>query len=54
MVRFKNRFWVNSEPVSVYRNLNKKGKWYSIKQKGLVVAHTENIHMYDCKFIVNK
>lgn len=43
------------KPVLVYRNLNLRGKkFYSIVQNGRVVAHTTQIMLGDCKFIVRK
>lgn len=50
---FKGRTIDISKPILVYRNLNKKGKWYSVKQNGLVVAHTTAICVRNVKFIVN-
>ena len=41
-----------TKPVLVYRNLTKK--CWSIKQKGLVVAHTNNIILKDAICIVNQ
>lgn len=41
-----------SKPVKVYRNLH-KGCW-SIKQNGLVKAHSDDIHLYNCEFLVNE
>ncbi len=41
-----------SKPVKLYRNLH-KGCW-SIKQNGLVKAHSDEINLYDCKFLVNE
>ena len=41
-----------SKPVKVYRNLH-KGCW-SVKQNGLVKAHSDEINLYDCSFLVNE
>jgi hypothetical protein len=41
-----------SKPVKVYRNLH-KGCW-SVKQNGLVKAHSDKINLYDCSFLVNE
>tara|TARA_B100001564_G_C20653113_1_gene677847 strand:- start:995 stop:1369 length:375 start_codon:yes stop_codon:yes gene_type:complete len=41
-----------SKPVKVYRNLH-KGCW-SIKQNGLVKAHSDEINLFDCDFLVNE
>jgi len=34
--------------------LNRPGQVYSIKQGGLVVAHTESIKLHDCQLVVNQ
>jgi len=41
-----------SKPVKVYRNLH-KGCW-SIKQNGLVKAHSDEINLFKCEFLVNE
>lgn len=41
-----------SKPVKVYRNLH-KGCW-SIKQNGLVKAHSDEVNLFDCEFLVNE
>lgn len=51
---FKDREIDFYKPVMVYRNLNRKGKVYSIKQNGLVVAHTTCLTMSNCEFKVNQ
>ena len=51
---YKGRIIDYTKEVEVYRCLNRKGKIYSIRQGGKVVAHTEAITLKDCKFIVNK
>lgn len=51
---FKGRTIDTEKPIDVYRNLNRKGKVYSIRQNGKVVAHTTAICLRDCVFIVNK
>lgn len=51
---FKKRKLDFDEPVHIYRNLNRKGRVFSIKQKGLVVAHTEYFVLKDCSFIIQK
>jgi hypothetical protein len=40
------------EPVDVYRNVNKKGVVYSIRQGGYVVAHATEITLLNAEFIV--
>ena len=42
----------HSKPVKVYRNLH-KGCW-SIKQNGLVKAHSDEVNLFDCNFLVNE
>lgn len=42
------------EPVEVYRNLKKKGVWYSIRQHGYVVAHADELCLVNAEFIVQK
>jgi hypothetical protein len=51
---FKGRTINKLLPIIVYRNLTKKGRWYSIKQKGQVVAHAQALCIRDCEFIVNE
>ena len=47
------RYYIDySKPVKVYRNLH-KGCW-SVKQNGLVKAHSDKINLYDCSFLVNE
>ena len=41
-----------SVAYQAYRNLNKPG-FFSIRQKGLVVAYEKQMVMYDCKFHVS-
>jgi hypothetical protein len=53
-VPFKGRILLSDEPIIVYRNLNRKGKVYSIKQGNWVVGHATNLVMHDCEFVVNK
>jgi hypothetical protein len=52
---FKNRKIDYSKPVYCYRNTHcKNEKVYSIKQGGRVVAHTRQIMLKDCEFIINE
>ena len=51
---YKNRIIEIGKPVQVYRNLQRKGRWYSIRQNGLVVAHSTSLYLLDCKFVVNQ
>jgi len=48
MTPFKNRTIDRKQPVEVYRNLHRGG--YSIRQGGLVVAHSKDIVIKDCTF----
>lgn len=51
---FKNRTIDLELPIRVFRNLTKRGVWYSIQQKGLTVAHAERICISDAEFVVNQ
>lgn len=50
---YKSRTINIDKPVSIYRNLLKKGVVYSIKQNGYVVAHTTSLTLSDCVCKVN-
>lgn len=54
IINYKNRKINYNEPVEVYRNLNKKGRWYSIRQNGLVVAHCTSCTLKNCTFHVSQ
>ncbi len=43
-----------SQVVEVYRNVNKKGVTYSIRQNGYVVAHADELTILNAEFIVQK
>lgn len=43
-----------SKPVDVYRNLNKSGVWYSIRQDGRVIAHAQTVVLINVKFVVGE
>lgn len=51
---FKGRTIDTDKPIEVYRNLNRKGKVYSIRQDGKVVAHTTAIVLGSVEFVVNE
>ena len=51
IIYFKNREIDWSQPVVVYRNLNRGG--FSIKQKNLVVAHAEGFFLKDSIFVIS-
>lgn len=53
VIPFKGRTIDYNKPIEVYRNLNKKGKCYSVRQGLLVVAHTTAICISDPEFIIN-
>lgn len=53
IVIYKDREINFHKPVYIYRNLTRKGVWYSIKQGGQVKAHALQVHLVDCEFIVN-
>lgn len=43
-----------SQTVEVYRNINKKGITYSIRQNGYVVAHATALTLLNAEFVVQK
>jgi hypothetical protein len=51
---FKGRVPDLNKKVRVYRNLTKKGVFYSIKQNGLVVGSTDCIKLRNVVFTVSK
>jgi hypothetical protein len=51
---FKNRHLDYNRPVTVYRNIHKKGKVFSVKQLGRVIGHATQLTLIDCTFHVNK
>lgn len=51
---FKNRTIDLEEPIRIFRNLTKKGVWYSIQQNKLTVAHAKRLCIRNCKFVVNQ
>lgn len=51
---YKKRTIRPSQPVEVYRNVNKKDVWYSVRQFGKVVAHVTEISLRDCAFVVQE
>lgn len=55
---FRGRKLDVKKPVQVYRNLQRRdGVWYSVRQGGLVVAHTRGIMLSgakDCRFVVQQ
>lgn len=53
---FKGRNVLPGQKVEVYRNLNKPGVTYSIRDNktGLVLGHGSNLLLSRCKFIVNQ
>lgn len=54
VVPYKGRKINLDKPVDVYRCLNRRdGKWYSIRQDGLVVAHARALMLTDAKFKIN-
>lgn len=56
LIRYKDRLVDYDKPVQIYRNLNgwRQGLDYSVRQGGLVVAHTRSLTLRDCKFYVSK
>lgn len=53
ITNYKGRQIDYYSPVYVYRNLNSKKLSYSIRQKGLVVAHSDALTLRDAEFIVS-
>lgn len=53
MISFKNRILDYSAPVEIYRCLNRKDVIFSVRQNGLVIAHTSEIVLKYCELIVN-
>lgn len=53
VVPYKRRKIVYGHKVQVYKNLHKPG-WYSVRQRGKVVAHAATISLRDVRFHVNK
>jgi len=53
IISFKGRTLNAEKPIHVYRNLNRSGKVYSIRQQGVVVGHTTAICLRQCTFVVN-
>lgn len=51
---YKGRSIDVSKPIRVYRNLTKKGKWYSVVQNRLTIAHSTAICIRNAKFVVNE
>lgn len=54
VVSYKDRILDVTKPLKLYRNLTKKGTWYSLIQDGKTVAHTNAICLRDCTFHVNE
>lgn len=52
IIPYKGRKIATHRYVRIYRNLN--GGNYSIKQDEQVVAHTPQIMLHDCKFLVSE
>lgn len=49
---YKDRIFDCDKPIKVYRNITRKK--YSIVQDNKVVAHADQLMMFDCEFIVNE
>lgn len=54
IIPYKDRQLDKDQPIRVYRNLTKKGVWYSLVQKGKTVAHSSAICLKECTFHVNE
>jgi len=55
MIPFKNRSLNPIQTVKVYRNLHAKDSSckYSVMQNRLVIGHTDDLWLRDCRFIVS-
>ena len=51
---FKGRSVDFNLPVEVYRCLNRKGRIFSIRQNGLVVAHGNNFTLRNVEFVIRE
>ena len=45
IISYKNRQLDMDRPIQVYRNINKRGVWYSIRQDGKVKAHATSVKL---------
>ena len=54
VVPYKGRTIDTEKPIELYRNLNKKGRCFSIRQGNFVVAHTTAICIREPEFIIEK
>jgi hypothetical protein len=54
IIPFKERNIDYTKSVRIYRNLTKKGVWYSIVQHGITVAHASCVSLKDCTFNVSE
>ena len=56
IISFKNRKLNRDLPVEIYRNLHAKidKEEYSIRQKGLVIGHTNSLTLTNCEFKVSQ
>lgn len=54
IVPYKGRKINKNKPVRLYRNLTRKGVWYSLVQDGKTVAHTSAICLKNCTFNVSE
>lgn len=51
---YRGRQLDESRPVFLYRNLTRRGKVYSLRQGGVVVAHAERVCLKDCTLHVSE
>ncbi len=57
MTPYKNRTLDPTRPVRVYRNLHSSygdGRRWSIRQGPHVIAHADNLHLVDVRFVVSE
>ena len=53
IISYRGRTVDTNSKLEVYRCLNRKGRWFSIRQGGLVRAHTTMIKLEQVEFKVN-
>ena len=51
---FKDRVIDESKTIQLYRCLNRSGRIFSVKQKTLVVGHTQSLQLSNCTFKISK
>lgn len=54
IIPYKDRQLILEQPFYFYRCLTRKGYFFSIKQDGLVIGHTDSIIIKNCDLIINE